>query len=130
MKNNYFIVVFFFLCSYSSVTYSVSIDYQNVPDDFRQMFDEEEKVVTVSFPSGISEKQTLLVSYDKIKLNKKDTSGIKKFKNILKNNNIKEKFINNILFDLTSSNGIKNTTECKGISSSCVVTTDSYAFFL
>lgn len=129
MKDRYLILSVCFLSLYSSLSYSMGIDYQNIPEEFKVMFDEEKSIVNVFFPSGDMEKQSLIRSYDKVRLDKKDKSAISNFKKILKKNNIKKEVINKILLDLLSADGVKNTTDCQGISSSCIVTTDSYAFF-
>ncbi|PSV94022.1 CS1-pili formation C-terminal domain-containing protein [Photobacterium iliopiscarium] len=129
MRESHLVLTVFFLCLYSSVAYSDDLKYDNIPDEFKEMFNEENKVVKVVFPSGDFGKQALISSYNKVRLNKNDKLAIENFKKLLESNNIKGKYVNKILSDLLSSEGVLNTNECQGIPSSCIVSTDSYAFF-
>ena len=129
MRDRYLVLSTFFLYLCSTAAYSKGIDYQNVPEEFKAMFNEKKSIVNISFPSGDMEKQSLIISYNKVRLDKKDKVAIENFKKILEKNGIKKEFINKISSDLLSDGGVNNTTECQGISSACIVTTDSYAFF-
>ncbi|WP_297476375.1 CS1-pili formation C-terminal domain-containing protein [uncultured Photobacterium sp.] len=129
MNDRYLVLSTFILSLYSASSHSEGINHQNIPEEFKAMFDEERSLVNISFPSGDVEKQFLLRSYDRVRLDKTDKPAITNLKSILVKNNIKDEYVNKILSDLLSQDGIKNTTKCEGLSSTCVVITDSYAFF-
>lgn len=119
----YFVFFISCICNYA---YSYQIPQDNIPDEFKSMFDEEEKLVTIEYPNGSYGKINLVVSYDKVRFNNKRKFEKEKLYKQLIKQNVKASVADEIINSMSNPQGIKSSNKCKGFINTCIVLTDNY----
>lgn len=124
MNKHYFFALLFLCISNNS--FSFEMKKNNIPDEFKGMFDEKEKLVTIEYPNSESGEINLIVSYDRVRFdNKNNIEKDKLYKQLIKQN-VKANIAKDIINAMSSSDGIKNSNKCKGFLNTCIVLTESY----
>ncbi|QUJ69957.1 TcfC E-set like domain-containing protein (plasmid) [Photobacterium sp. GJ3] len=96
---------------------------KNLPDDFKALFDFKQKNVELIFTDKSSDSLPMFVNYDTVKLNSEQQKQA--FIQELKRLHIKQSLITDIMYDFEQ--GAKNSADCEGTLSQCIVTPDRYS---
>lgn len=100
----------------------------DMPEDFSELFEFKERPVSIKDINGAGKTSVLLsVNYDTIRLPKEPGMAVVQLQNYFKRNGISQAMSARILISL--KNGIKNTENCHGYISECVVMPVDYEFY-
>lgn len=109
----------------SSFNYGIAYAQPPIPSGFEDLYQVTKKNVNIKDINGHYHQVQLLAGYDSLQLN--SDSQEKLLRSILISNNINTSAVNDMISSLKS--GVKNTLNCEGEISECVVTPDTYQFY-
>ncbi|PBQ29880.1 TcfC E-set like domain-containing protein [Shewanella algae] len=107
---------------------SFSYAKADIPAGFEKLFKWHNKEVTLRSLNGEQWGSiTLEVQYNKIRISEDRLTSVAKFKDYLRQNQVKESVVSELLSEISS--GIENGTECSGKIDNCSIIPESISFY-